>query len=59
MDPNTIPWFTEPVSLGIQPPGNGSGAVTRDPDQYEQEREELRQRFEKGRRYFNEEAVAW
>ncbi len=59
MDPNALPGFSEGVKLGIEPPGNGSSIVSRDPAEYEREREELRQRFEKVRRHFNEEAVAW
>lgn len=59
LDPDALRWFTEPVALGIEPPGNGASVVTRDPDEYDQERDQLRQRFDKARRYFNEEAVAW
>ena len=60
MDPNSIPAFKKRVKLGLQidEESGNQHPETRDPEDYERERRELKERFESVRRRFTEEAIA-
>jgi hypothetical protein len=60
LDPQSIPAFSKRVRLGMQidEESQETHPETRDPEDYERERRELRERFESVRRRFTEEAIA-
>ena len=60
LDPQSIPAFSKRVRLGLQidEESQETHPETRDPEDYERERRELRERFESVRRRFTEEAIA-
>ena len=60
LDPRSIPAFSKRVRLGLQIDENAEipHPETRDPEDYERERRELKERFEGVRRRFTEEALA-
>ncbi len=60
MDPSSIPAFKKRVKLGLQieEESGNQHPETRDPEDYERERRELKERFESVRRRFTEEAIA-
>ena len=59
LDPRTIPAFRQPVDLALEVDSEyGRDLITRDPLEYEKEREALKERFETVRRRFVQEAIA-
>jgi hypothetical protein len=59
-DPSSIPAFSRRVRLGMQidPAAVSPHPETRDSEDYERERRELKERFEGARQRFTEEALA-
>ncbi len=60
-DPRTIPAFRDPVVLGIEVEVGveADAQPLRSPSEYDDERNQLRLRFEEARRRFNEDAIVW
>lgn len=60
IDPSEIPAFREPVDLGVEVEiGVDEVEPLRSPREYDEERNQLRVRFEEARKRFNEEGIAW
>jgi hypothetical protein len=59
MDSRTIPAFQQPVDLELEAdPDFGRDLLTRDPLEYDRERQEIKERFEQVRKRFVQEAIS-